>query len=369
MHKITAASDWNTDQNNTSVFSGNDGTYRKSTMRHADYSKGLLDFVQYDKPVEMPPCHQEYHSNENSNSHVEESNRYMQNVELNQFTGKKHIAKSQLPTEMSDNDLRYFKSDCEYAKEYGENDGIHVLRSNSNMDEEEHLADTVRNSQQQPFRKHHSRFCCGVFSSRRRCVLTVFGIFILFLAILVVIGYFIFPRLSLDNVIASQKRAIPESPASQAFSSSLIIDFTATVISKSYIDWWLTRINLDSVSLVDPQSPNKPFGPSKSLTATGYIDNPHFPAMTSTILTLLINITINWEEVAQSSANDLNIKALTTYCGANSQSKTINLQYVISFESPLVPLIKIVNQSLTKNGVFSMNCPSSLQTFLQSLKA
>lgn len=138
------------------------------------------------------------------------------------------------------------------------------------------------------------RFCCGNFRTRKGCITTSLFVTILVLLSLAVIGFFIFPRIVIQNAKLGSA-VVPVLAINLTYvSAELGFDVKTDVVSQSYITYKLDDIHIVSLSIVHPTSANQLVVNPGTLTVSGQISGPVFPPMATTQLTMvIINVTFS----------------------------------------------------------------------------
>ena len=191
-----------------------------------------------------------------------------------------------------------------------------------------------------PTTRRKKRYCC-CFNRRRSCCRCFFITFFFLLIALGLAVFFLFPRIpeitSTPPFVPSNLSPVEISgqpigaTAENPFKLTMNVAVNLTVISKNYIDWDISLIDVDA-SILDDQGK-----PIPSLAGKGKITNSVFRKMANTTVTLPMALSYTLAGPLSNVANDPALSTIITTCGMDgSGKKQFRIRYTVTATATLV---------------------------------
>ena len=174
------------------------------------------------------------------------------------------------------------------------------------------------------------RYCCGIFGSRKGCVLTLLSIFIMFVAGLMFLAYYLFPKapvITFKNPLENSQSALGTLKFSTAdpiqgilkaskdtpFVASMQLELEFQVFSPNNIEYDFNDLKFDAF-LLDAGGSSKTVGDKIGSGATGKVS---FPPQKQTTVKLPFLVQFTLDDTISNIAGNAQIFSLVRSCAPN----------------------------------------------------
>ena len=141
------------------------------------------------------------------------------------------------------------------------------------------------------------RYCCGIFGTKRGCLIVCGSIWFAILLTIGLLSFFLLPRIYLQKMTIeasggltlsdTSPQALANVRADKPFRAEMAVTIAITIESKSFVTYSFDEIALVSVRIVNPTDTKSLVRNFEAFTGTGSVDKPVFKVRETSVFKLV----------------------------------------------------------------------------------